>query len=89
MGSYGGMRVCTSPDLYVLAKQKNDTVAVGLWNFCADSVEEPTITLQNGEEAEILRTIGTQATYAGGTITLSRMEPYGFAAVEYRLKQSK
>ena len=89
LGSYGGMRVCTSPDLYVLAKQKGDTVAVGLWNFCADSVEEPTITLQNGEEAEILRTIGTQATYAGGTITLSRMEPYGFAAVEYRLKQSK
>ncbi len=83
LGKSAGFYVCTSPDLYSIAKRKEDKVAVGLWNFCADSVEEPIIYLDKSTNARVLSTIGCEAEVEEDIIKLSRIEPYGFAAVEY------
>ena len=76
--------IAGNPDLYMLAKQKDDRVAIGLWNFCPDAVDEPVLSLP--VDVEVLRTVGCEVVSAGnGTLRLSRIEPYGFAAIEWRI----
>ena len=81
LGSAGGFYISTSPDLYSIAKRKDNKVAIGLWNFCADSVEEPAVNVEKA--VRIVSAIGCEAVVEENTIKLSRIEPYGFAAVEY------
>jgi hypothetical protein len=83
LGKTCGFSITTSPDLYCIAKKKGNTLAVGLWNFCADAVDEPLICLEDGASATVLSAIGCEAVAKDGAIKLSRLEPYGFAAVEY------
>jgi hypothetical protein len=75
-----------NPSLYVQCKQNKNSMAVGLWNFCADSVDEPIIYPENGVNVQVISTIGCKAEVEDGVIKLSRIEPYGFAAVEYEEK---
>ncbi len=82
LGKSYGFSICTSPFLYTIAKRDGNKTAVALWNFIADPVDEPFITLENGN-AKIVSTIGCEAKLCNGVIKLSRLEPYGFAAVEY------
>ncbi len=82
LGKTYGFTICTAPHLYTIAKRKDNKTAVALWNFCIDSVEEPTIRLDN-KNARIVSTIGCEAKLSDGVITLSRIEPFGFAAVEF------
>ncbi len=72
---------CTSPDLYLITKQSGERFAAGLWNFCADAVDEPTLNI--GACVTVTDTIGCTAEYVDGNLRLSRIEPYGFAAVEW------
>lgn len=76
------VRIDGHPDLYVMAKREGDTMTVGLWNFSADDVETPVVTL-DGEYA-VTRTIACEAAADGCRVTLSRIEPYGFAAFEVK-----
>ena len=78
--------VTTSPDLYVLAKREGNRCAIGLWNFCADPIDEPTVKLN--EDIKIVDSIGGDASFEDGMLYLSRIEPYGFAAVEWEIKDS-
>lgn len=84
LGKSFGFHISTAPDLYTIAKQKEDRISIGLWNFCIDSVEEPVIYLDSGKKPELISTIGCDVKVDNGIIKLSRIEPYGFAAIEYR-----
>ena len=81
LGKTCGFYAPDSPNLYCLAKRKENKVALGLWNFCADSVEEPFISAE--KTVRVLSTIGCEAEAREEKIILSRIEPYGFAAVEF------
>ncbi len=86
LGKSAGFYICTAPDLYSIAKRKEAKVSVGLWNFCADAVDDPVIYIDGGIKAHVISTIGCEAVVEDGAIKLSRIEPYGFAAVEYEEK---
>ena len=85
LGKCCGLTVCTSPHLYTIAKQDSSRVAVALWNFSCDFVEEPYIRIDSTQHARITSTVGCTAEISDGRISLSRLEPFGFAAVEYEL----
>lgn len=85
LGKGCGFTVCTSPNLYVIAKREGERIAIGLWNFSLDSVERPFIRLEDGIDACIVSTAGCSVELCDGVIELSRIEPFGFAAVEYEL----
>ena len=76
------VRIDDNPDLYVMAKREGSTMSVGLWNFSADAVDEPVLTVDGAYE--IVDTIGCEAHVDGRSVCLSRIEPYGFAAVELK-----
>ncbi len=72
-----------NPDLYLLTKKsENGAMAVGLWNFCVDSVLEPKIVL-DGAYSEITF-LNCAGMLCGDTVTLSELPAYGFAAFEVR-----
>ncbi len=83
LGKSLGFTVCTSPHLYTIAKRNGNKTAVALWNFCTDSIEEPTIRIDTGSNVQIVSTIGCEAKICEDVIKLTRIEPFGFAAVEY------
>lgn len=85
LGCGVGFDVVTSPDLYVLAKEGAGRIAVGLWNFSADDVRRPTIRIADGKRARVASTINCEVVSEGEEIVLSRMEPFGFAAVEFEI----
>lgn len=72
-----------NPDLYLLTKKSPDgTMAVGLWNFCIDSVLEPKITLDKAySEITFLNCSGT---LSGNTVTLGELPAFGFCAFEVK-----
>lgn len=74
-------RIPSCPDLYLLAKTDGKgKLAVGLWNLCPDDVPAPAVTLAKPYFS--VRGIGCEAVITGNTVTLSRLEPYGFAGFE-------
>ena len=83
LGSAPQFCVCTSPDLYALAKEGEGRIAVGLWNLHADPVDEPFIRIEGGKSARIVSVINCEAVCDGEVIRLSPISPYGFAAVEF------
>lgn len=65
------------PDLYLQCKAAPDCLSVGLWNFFADEIDTPTITLaESYSQIEFLNCSGQ---LNGNTVTLSQLAPYGFA----------
>lgn len=72
---------CGNPCLYMIAKEKDGQLAVGLWNFYPDPVWEPVVRL--GEEYRELRVLnGGTGTMSGKTVSLGMIPPYGFAGFE-------
>ncbi len=76
--------VCAgNPFLYTEQKVGADgTLAVGLWNFFPDDIPTPEIVTD--KPYRVASTIGCSvtATAEGNVIRLSRIEPWGFAALE-------
>ena len=67
------------PQLYLLCKQDQGKLTVGLFNCHADRIFAPVITLdQTYSSADYLNTDGT---LSGNTLTLSELGAYSFAAV--------
>ena len=85
LGKSIGFTVSTSPDLYTLAKEGDGKIAVGLWNFSADPVDEPFIKIEGGKSARVISTINCDAAADGDRISLSPIAPFGFAAVEFEI----
>lgn len=69
-----------NPNLYTMVKKDAKRMTVGLWNFFADPVLEPQITL-DGEYREI-RFLNCTGTLCKNTVKLSELPSYGFAAFE-------
>lgn len=59
-------------------KADEKTLAVGLWNFCADPIFQPVVEL--GDNYDAIEFIGCMGNLEGNRVTLSEIAPYGFAA---------
>ncbi|MBQ1947705.1 MAG: hypothetical protein II359_03750 [Clostridia bacterium] len=73
-------QITGNPDLYVMTKQKEGKLAVGLWNFFADSIDHPEITLDR--EYKSIRYIGCEGTLVGNKVVLSKLAAFEFAGFE-------
>ncbi|MBQ0110365.1 MAG: hypothetical protein KBS41_00340 [Oscillospiraceae bacterium] len=66
-----------NPDLYIIAKEKDGEMAVGLWNIYADEIIEPVVELSN--EYSQITAINCTAKVEGNKVYLSDIAPYAFA----------
>ncbi len=70
-----------NPCLYMIAKEKEGKLAVGLWNFYADPIWEPTVRL--GKSYDKLCVLnGGKGELQGDKVILGEIQPFGFAAFE-------
>jgi hypothetical protein len=67
-----------SPDLYMLVKKDENSMTVGLWNFCVDAVFAPKVQL--GEDWSTLTVGEGTAVLEGRTVTLGELPAFGFAS---------
>lgn len=68
-----------NPDLYLQCKKDEQTLITGLWNFSADDIIQPKITL--AETYAEARFINCTGQLHDKEIVLSDLAPYAFAAV--------
>ncbi len=65
------------PSLYIQCKENDSSLAAGLWNFFADTVIEPEITVNiDFSDVEFISCSGT---VTDGKLVLSDIPPFGFA----------
>ena len=77
-----------NPDLTILTAVGADgEIAVGLWNLFPDAVETPVVTLDAAPRA--VRFVGCRGTADGAAVTLSRIEPFGFAGLVCEFDRSE
>ncbi len=69
-----------NPDLYLMAKESEQGMAVGLWNFHADSVFAPKVVLK--KEYKKIRFIRCSGSLEGNVVTLSELAAFGFCGFE-------
>lgn len=69
-----------NPDLYILTKKNGNKMTVGLWNFFPDKIYAPRVELNGSIKS--FRTFGADGKAENNILTLSQIEPYGFAAAE-------
>lgn len=75
-----------NPDLYVLAKESEDTLAVGLFNCFADAVEPLTLTLSvPAAHAEFFRCTGT---CEGNTLRIEHLSAFDWCFVKIQKNRS-
>ena len=67
------------PQLYMLCRESEKMLTVGLYNCFPDTVFAPTVTL-NDTFAKVTDTVNVRATLAGDTVTLSDIPPFSFCA---------
>ncbi len=72
-----------APDLYMQCKEKDGELAVGLWNFCVDSVLSPEIRLT--EQYSDITFINCGGNMSGNRVTLSDIPPFGFAGFNVKI----
>ncbi|MBP5666214.1 MAG: hypothetical protein J6X87_08030 [Clostridia bacterium] len=66
-----------SPDTYILTKNSENSLAIGIWNFSLDPIYAPKVRLGNKwQEAEFVNCTGT---LEGATLELSDIGPFGMA----------
>jgi len=70
------------PDLYMMCKEKDNTLSVGLWNCFADSILEPVVTL-NREYGQI-HFINCNGNLEGNKVKLTELPAFGFAGFEVK-----
>lgn len=71
-----------NPDLYMMCKEKNGAMAVGLWNFCLDSILRPEITLD--KEYDEICFLNCHGKMEGNKVVLGEIGAYAFAGFEVR-----
>lgn len=74
--------VCTgNPDLYMMVKKNDTSLAVGLWNYFADEISKPVIELS--EKYDSAEFINCNGTIQGNKIVLdSPVCAYGYCFIE-------
>ena len=68
------------PNLYMQCKKQDSAMAIGLWNFFADTAFAPTMQLD--KEYKSIEAVNCTATLDGNRVTLSDIPPFGFAFFE-------
>lgn len=68
-----------NPDLYMMCKEKDGEMAVGLWNFCIDSILAPEVTLS--ENYKKIKFINCKGKMEGNKVYLSEIAPFSFAGL--------
>lgn len=71
-----------NPALYIQCKRKNGALAVGLWNFFADSVLSPTVQLD--KEYSAISCINCDGILEGDKAHISDIPPFGFVGFEVK-----
>lgn len=71
-----------NPSLYIQCKQDKSALAVGLWNFFADTAIEPVVEL--GKEYSKIEFINCNGTLDGNKVHLTDIPPFGFVAFEVK-----
>ena len=77
-----------NPDLYILCKKKGNSMAVGLWNLCNDSIYDARIRL----DAEYTRAqvYYNEGTLCGDELCLAKeIPPYGFTFFTVEIETDK
>lgn len=75
---------CTgNPDLYVLCKKNETSMAFGLWNFFADRIEQPVIELDR--EYKSVEFVGCSGTMKGNKLYLSPINAFEFSFISLQL----
>lgn len=67
------------PDLYIMTKRNEEGLAVGLWNFSRDAIDEPVLEL--GDMFKEVEGINCTASLNGKQVVLSKLGAFEFAAV--------
>ncbi|MBQ1981869.1 MAG: hypothetical protein II229_01415, partial [Clostridia bacterium] len=71
-----------NPDLYMITKESDEGLAVGLWNIFANEILAPVIELSDEyKEAEFINCSGA---LMGNRVELSEICPYGYAFVNLK-----
>ena len=75
---------CTNnPFVYLLAKESDDGLTVGVWNFFADPIFEPVVML--GDDYSSIKLAGKACgSLDGRCVRLSEIAPYSFAFFEVK-----
>ena len=68
-----------NPDLYMLVREDENEVAIGLWNICADKISTPVIKI--AEKYKKIECVGCTGTLAEREIRLSPIAAYESAFV--------
>lgn len=71
-----------SPDLYVLCKENETSMAAGLFNCFADDVINPVVEL--GTRWDNIEFINCTGRLEGDKVLLDTISPFGFAGFEVR-----
>ena len=71
-----------NPALYIQCKQGEGALAVGLWNFFADTVLSPAVQLD--KEYTSVTCINCEGRIEGDRALLSDIPPFGFVAFEVK-----
>ncbi len=65
-----------NPDLYLMCKEGQEEMAVGLWNFSADPILQPRVLLSKNYDS--IRFLNCSGYLDGDTAVLSELPPFGF-----------
>lgn len=68
-----------NPDLYIICREDENELAVGLLNFCADAIDSPIIEL--AEEYRSAEFIACNGKLAGDKVILDKLHAYEYAFV--------
>ena len=81
---FGGKRLPAysygHPDLYIMCKKNENSMAVGLWNMFADEIDKPIIELDDCYKR--IDFINCSGKIEGNKVYLSSIMPFSFAAFE-------
>ncbi len=75
-------KIDSNPDMYVLTKEKDGELTVGIWNFSFDTAFSPEVIL--GKEYETIEFFSSSGDLSGNKVTLSDIPPFGFSGFTIR-----
>ncbi len=83
LGGYKMTAKCLgNPDLYMMTKQNDEGLGIGLWNIFEDEIFNPVIEL--GDEYTSAEFINCNGKLEGNKIELSEISPFGFAFINLK-----
>lgn len=72
-----------NPAMYILCKKNKDSMAVGLWNFFADTAVDPVVELDR--EYSGIEFLNTSGKLDKNKVYLNDIPPFGFEGFEVKL----